>query len=277
VLGAAAAADGPDDEVEMAMRRGKSVAVPPEMAAGLAPLAAECSVADVAAVARAVAGLFGPRQQGVLDHGLAVAAYLQGLGVDQDQLGRLLFRCPLLFSRPSEERAGVLFSQLMRLGLSAGQAASCFELQPQAAQTSTFKPAIAVLAALLAAGSKVAGKSGEQLLGELLKLQRGGVQLLKFGREALQRNLDNLLQLGLSEEQVVKLLPQNPALLAQSPEHLAKLEAVLQQELGADCQLWIKVLRRAVRVANCSEATLRQGLQALVAVSVGYRPQVVLA
>jgi hypothetical protein len=145
VVAAAAAADGTDDELEMMMRRGKSVSVPPELAAGLAPLAAACGIADVAAVAMEVAALDGSRQQGVLDHGLAVAAYLQGLGIEQDQLGRLLCRCPKLFSRPAEERAGVLFSQLMRLGLSAGLAAACFETQPVAANNRSFEAAIAVL------------------------------------------------------------------------------------------------------------------------------------
>ncbi|KAI3427405.1 hypothetical protein D9Q98_010320 [Chlorella vulgaris] len=238
VVAAAAAADGTGDELEMVMRGGKSVAVPPELAAGLAPLAAACSVVDVAAVARAVAALPLVRQQGVLDHGLAVAAYLQGLGIEQAQLGRLLRRCPELFSRPSEERAGVLFSQLMRLGLSAGQAADCFEMYPQAAGMPLFEAAVAVLAPLLAAGSKVAGRSGEQLLGDLLKQQPGGVQLLSSRSEVLQRNVDNLLQLGLSEE---------------------------QQELGADRQLWVKVLHRAARVATCSKVTVRQRAQALVA------------
>jgi hypothetical protein len=204
----------------------------------------------------------------MLDHGLAVVAYLQGLGIKQGQLGRLLCRCPELFSRPSEERAGVLFSQLMRLGLSAGQAADCFETYPPAAGMPSFEPAIAVLAPLLAAGSKVAGRSGEQLLGDLLKQQPGGVQLLQYRSEVLQRNLDNLLQLGLSKQQVKTALLRNPALLAKSPEHLAILEAMLQQELGADRQLWVKVLHRAARVASCSEATLRQRAQALVAVSV---------
>ncbi|KAI3427400.1 hypothetical protein D9Q98_010315 [Chlorella vulgaris] len=255
VVTAAAATDGADDELEMVMRGGKSVAVPPELAAGLAPLAAACSVADVAAVARAVvAALPCSRQQGVLDHGLAVAAYLQGLGIHQAQLGRLLCRCPVLFSWLSEERAGVLFSQLMRLGLSAGQAAA----------VPSFEPAIAALAPLLAAGSKTAGRTGEQLLGDLLKKQPAAVMLLHFRAKTLQRNVDNLLQLGLSKEQVVKAVRQNPTLITRSFEHLAKLEAVLQQELGADRQLWVKVLHSAARVANCGEATLRQRAQALV-------------
>jgi hypothetical protein len=276
VVAAAAAAHGTADELEMVMRRGKSVVVPPELAARLAPLAAACSVVDVAAVARAVAGLPCSRQQGVLDHGLAVAAFLQGLGIDQAQLGRLLRRCPVLFSRPAEERAGMLFSQLMQLGLSAGQAACCFEQQPQAAVKPSFEAAIAPLAPLLAAGSKSGGRTGEQLLGDLLKKEPSGVHLLNYRAEALQHNVDNLLQLGLSKEQVVKALRQNPILLACSPERLAKLEAVLQQELGADRQLWVNMLHRAARVASCSEATVRQRGQALVAVSVICRLQPLL-
>jgi hypothetical protein len=268
VVTAAAAADGTDVELEMVMRRGKLVAVSPELAAGLAPLAAACSVADMAALARAVAALNGSRQQGVLDQGLAVAAYLQGLGVDQGQLGRLLCRCPALFSWPLEERAGVLLSQLMRLGLSAGQVADCFKTQPEAATTPSFEPAIAVVAPLLAAGSKVGGRTGEQLLGDLLKKQPAGVRLLKYGAKALQRNVDNLLQLGLSKDSMMSLLRQSSALLTRTPEHLARLEGVLQQELGADRKLWAKVLEIHVRVANCSEATVRQRAQALVAVSV---------
>jgi hypothetical protein len=193
----------------------------------------------------------------VLDHGLAVAAYLQGLGIDQGQLGGLLCRCPELFSRPAEDRAGVLFSQLMRLGLSAGQVADCFVTQPQCAATPSFELAIAVLAPLTAASSQ-SSRSGEQLLGDLLKKQPAAVTLLQLRAELLQRNVDNLLQLGLSEEQLMNSMRQNPAMLTRPPERLAKLEAVLQQELGADRQLWVTLLLRAARVAGCSEATVRQ-------------------
>ncbi|KAI3427377.1 hypothetical protein D9Q98_010293 [Chlorella vulgaris] len=265
VFAVAAAADGTDVKLEMVMRRGKSVPVSPDLAAGLAPLAAACGVADMAALARAVAALPCPRQQGTHDHGLTVAAYLQGLGVKQDKLGRLLCRCPVLFSWPSEGRGGVLFSQLMRLGLSAGQAACCFVTGPAIAGSITFEPAIAVLSPLLAAGCKVTNRSGEQLLGDLLKKQPAGAKLLKYGAQSLQRNVDNLLQLGLSKQQLVDAMRQDWALLTRPPERLAKLEAVLQQELGADRQLWVNVLRRAGRTASCSEATLRQQAQALVA------------
>ncbi|KAI3427320.1 hypothetical protein D9Q98_010237 [Chlorella vulgaris] len=206
----------------------------------------------------------GIRQQGILQHGLQVAAHLRGLGIESIELGSLFCRCPELCSWPAEKRAGVLFSQLMGLGLSAGHAARCFERQPEAAASPSFEPAIAVLAPLLAAGSKGAGRTGEQLLGDLLKDQPRAVTLLTRSA-ALQRNMDNLLQLGLSKQQVVAALLQNAALLACTPEQLAKLEAVVQQELGADRQLWVKLLVSKPRIAGCSEATLRQRALALVA------------
>ncbi|KAI3427348.1 hypothetical protein D9Q98_010265 [Chlorella vulgaris] len=42
------------------------------------------------------------------------------------------------------------------------------------------------------------------------------------------------------------------------------MEAVVQQELGANRQLWVKVLRSKPRIASCSEAKLRQRAKALV-------------
>ncbi|KAI3427343.1 hypothetical protein D9Q98_010260 [Chlorella vulgaris] len=207
----------------------------------------------------------GIRQQGILQHGPQVAAHLRGLGIGSSELGPLFCRCPELFSWPAEERAGVLYSQLMRLGLSAGQAARCFEQHYGAATTLSFEPAIAVLAPLLAAGSKGGSRSGEQLLGDLLKRQPGAVTLLQHGAQALKRNMDNLLQLGLSKQQVVKALSQDFTLLNHSSEHLARMEAVVQQELGADRQLWVKVLRSKPRAACCSVVIFRQRAQALVA------------
>jgi hypothetical protein len=209
----------------------------------------------------------GIRQQGILQYGLQVAAHLRGLGIGSSELGPLFCHCPELFSWPAEERAGVLYSQLMGLGLTAGQAARCFEQGPEAAVSVSFEPAIAVLAPLLAAGSKGGGRPGEQLLGDLLKGQPAAVGLLQYNAAALQRNLDNLLQLGLSKQQVVTALPQNAALLTYTPEHQARLEAVVLQELGSERQLWVKVLASEPRTAGCTEATLRQRAQALVVVS----------
>jgi hypothetical protein len=160
-----------------------------------------------------------------------------GLGIRSSELGPLFCQCPELFSRAAEERAGVLYSQLMGLGLSAGQAARCFERQPEAAVSVSVEPAIAVLAPLLAAGSKGGGRPGEQVLGDLLKGQPAAVRLLlNRGSAALQRNLDNLLQLGLSKQQVAAALKLSWALLTRTPEHLARLEAVVQQELGANLE-----------------------------------------
>jgi hypothetical protein len=83
----------------------------------------------------------------------------------------------------------------------------------------------------------------------------------------LLRNSNNLLQLGLSTQQVVANLLQDWTLLAYTPEHLARMEAVVQQELGANLQLWVKLLVSQPRMAGCREATLRQQAQAFVAVS----------
>jgi hypothetical protein len=209
------------------------------------------------------------RQQGNKDHGAAVAAYLAGLGIEQGQLGRLLLRCPLLFSWLVEQRAGVLFGQVMALGLTAAQAARCVEQQPFAAETPSFEPAVVVLAPLLAAGRRASdvGKTGEQLLAELLVGQPAASGLLMSDGQRLQQRIDSLLQLGLTDRQLVAAVRQDWSLLTCTPERLAALEAVLQQELGADRQLWCRVLRRATLVSRISEDRLRQVVLALVAVS----------
>lgn len=98
--------------------------------------------------------------------GEQVEAYLAGLGIEQAQLYRLRllrnFR-PVL-QQPVEQRAGVLFCQLMGLDLSAAEAARCFEFTHQPATSPSFEAAIGVVADLLAAGSK-GGEGGRQLLG----------------------------------------------------------------------------------------------------------------
>jgi hypothetical protein len=83
----------------------------------------------------------------------------------------------------------------------------------------------------------------------------------------LQQKLDNLLQLGLSKQQLVAALKLSWVLLAYIPERLVRMEKVVQQELGAKRQLWVKVLVSRPRAAGCSGDTLRQRAQALVAVS----------
>ena len=61
-----------------------------------------------------------------------VAEHLRGLGVEPAQLARLLRRCLPLFAQPVAKRAGILTAQLMGLGLTATQAARCFEAAPVA-------------------------------------------------------------------------------------------------------------------------------------------------
>ena len=166
------------------MRSGKLVPVPPGLAAELAPLAALCG-ADLGAVTKAAAALHPPRQQCMPANGPAVAAHLQQLGMPQAQLAALLERCPALFSWPVEQRGGVLFGQLMALGLSAAEAGRCFQQQPAAATRISYEPAIAVLSELKAAG----GKDGRQALAALLRRDPAAVRLLQWGGAALQQQI----------------------------------------------------------------------------------------
>jgi hypothetical protein len=159
------------------VQRGRLADVSWRLASSLAPLADLCDIC-VAELQPALDELDEALQQGVLQHGASVAAYLKSLGVEEEQLGRLLMSCPLLFSFPVEQHAGVLFGLLMAVGLTADQAARCFEEQPEAAVSPNCAECLAVIARLLAAGavSSGASKTGAQLLRELLvsgQRQRG--------------------------------------------------------------------------------------------------------
>ena len=221
---------------------GKLVPLRPGLAAGLQPLAAMAGVADAAELSRHVAAL-GPKcEAGVVEHGTAVAQLLLSLGVQRPQLAKLLERCLQLFSWPPGERAAVLFGQLARLGLTAAEAARCFDQQPAAANPRSFEPPIGVLAPLLAAGSKAGGsKSGEQLLGGLLQRQPAAVGLLMREASTLQQRLSNLEQRygphwswENKQAVIVAAMGQNWKLPSLSPDNpgLLALEAALQQELG---------------------------------------------
>jgi hypothetical protein len=102
-----------------------------ELTASLAPLA-KLHGANLVTVAAAAAFLPDFRQKELMRNGLQAAAYLRELGIKQPQLASLLERCPELFSWPVEERAAVLFGQLIGLGLSAAEAGRCFEQHPVA-------------------------------------------------------------------------------------------------------------------------------------------------
>ncbi|KAL4426242.1 hypothetical protein ABPG77_009857 [Micractinium sp. CCAP 211/92] len=243
-------------------RRGRGAAVGPDLEAQLAALAQQCDCSP-AALSRAVAAEGKPRQAGVVQYGAAVAAWLRSQGISDAQLQRLLLRCPVLFSRPVEQRAGMLLGQLQGLGLSAAEAARCFESQPVAAGSTSFAPAIGVLAELFAAGSKGSGPA-EQLVGSFLRVQPSAVGLLVHRTEALREGIDSLLGLGLNEAQLVAAARQTWALLSVSPARLAALAGVLQQELGGGRELLAKLLRLAPRGATSSQETVRARAQALV-------------
>ena len=265
---AAAAASSERPVLVKRFKSGKPEWVPvtAELTASLAPLAELCG-ADLVTVAAAAASQPDFRQQELMRNGLQVAAHLQGLGVEQPQLACLLERCPELFSWPVEERAGVLFGQLMGQGLSAAEAGRCFEQYPGAITSPGFKPAIGVLAELLASGSKE-GQAGRQLLADLLRKQPSALALVSSTASTLRKHADNLLnELGLSPQQLVAAVQRSWPLLNRSTKHLAALEAVLQRELGANRSLFRKILVKVPRAVNCSLETVQRRVQALVAVS----------
>ncbi|KAL4426219.1 hypothetical protein ABPG77_009834 [Micractinium sp. CCAP 211/92] len=245
-------------------RQGRRLPVPPELEAQLAQLAEQYGCSQ-AALSQAVAALGTSYPAWFAEHSGDVAAWLASQGVDEAQLGRLLLRCPRLFTWPVEQRAGVLFGQLQGLGLTAAEAARCFLKQPVAATSPSFEPAIEVLAELFAAGSKSSGPA-EQLVGSFLREQPTAAVLLMFGAEALQERIDSLLGLGLSEAQLVAAARQTWRLLSVTRARLAALAGVLQQELGGGRELLAKLLRSAARVASCSLETVRARAQALVQV-----------
>ena len=211
---------------------------------------------SVVALSKAVAALGESSQAWFAEHSCDVAAWLIEQGVSKAQLGRLLLCCPLLFTWPVEQRAGVLFGQLRRLGLTAAEAARCFETQRLAAGSPSFEPAIGVLAELFAAGSNGSAPA-EQLVGSFLWRQPAAVNLLKYRSDSLQQCIDSLLGLGLSRVQLVEAAQSSYRLLMVTPAHLADLARVLQQELGGGRELLAKLVYRAPRAATCSLETVQ--------------------
>ena len=275
--------------VPHADKRCKPVRLRPELAGELAPLAALCGVTDRAALAAAVAALGPKRGAGVVQHGAGVAALLEQLGLTQAQLGALLQRCPLLFSWPVKERAAPLFGQLMgRLGLTAAEAACCFEQHAKAAGSPSFEPAIEALAELFAvaargeAGGAAPGSGGaafseaerqtaEWQLGQLLRGSPGAVRLLCSDEATLRQRCAALqLRYGLSARQLVSALKQSDSLFARDLDrHLADMEAALEEELGVGGRALVgAMLRTQARSVTCGVDILRQRCRALVKVRV---------
>lgn len=218
---------GSSERRPLVKRRGKLVPVLPEFAALLEPLAEQCG-ADANKIAAAAASLWKPRQEQLLHTGPTVATYLQRLGVEQRQLARLLQRCPLLFSRPAEQRTGVLFGQLMALGLSAAEAVHCFEKVPMAAASPSFEAAAEVLEDLFASCSKEGRGGQQQLLGDLLRKQPTAGNLLRRSAGTLREQIDyRLAELGFSRQQLVAGMWHDYTFLNCSSKFLAGIKAAL--------------------------------------------------
>ena len=85
-----------------------------------------------------------PRQLELLEQWRGVATHLQRLGLTAPTVGRLATHCPALFAFAAEERAVVLFSELMAedLGLSAEEAADLLCKCPALANTKHVMPQI---------------------------------------------------------------------------------------------------------------------------------------
>ena len=238
------------------------------------------STADPAALLRSLRKLPGVRQQGVLDSAAAVAAHLRSpaVGLSQQQVGQLLERCPLLFSYPPEQRAAVLFGQLLGAGLTAAAAAQCFITYPLAAATTTFVPGLAELAAILAhsedrdssLGGPVAQvPAAQRTVAARLSLGPAAVQLVCRSAGYLQQHAAELQQAGFTAAQVAALVWKVPELLStDTAGRVASRVAVLQQELGLPAAAVVAlVVKGKPSWLSSSVATLQKRAAALAEVS----------
>ncbi len=233
--------------------------------------------ADPAALLRNLRKLSGVRQQGVLDNATAVAAHLcsPAVGLTAQQAGQVLERCPVLFSWPPEQRAAVLFGELLGAGLTAGAAAKCFATYPPAAQSSTFAPGLAELAAILAhsqdrqAGRRAMVPAAQRTVAVLLSRIPAAVHLVSYAATSLQQRASELQQAGCAASQVAAMAWRHPELLsADASAKLASRAALLQQELGLPAaQVFSLAARHQPRWLSSSVSTLQERAEALAKVS----------
>ncbi len=235
--------------------------------------------ADPAALLRSLRKLPGVRQQGVLDNAAAVAAHLcsPGVGLTAQQAGQLLERCPRLFSWLPEQRAAVLFGELMAVGLTAADAAQCFATFIDAANCTTLAPGLAELAAILAhsedrdrsLGGAAPNVPALRTVAALLTQSPGAVLLVCQSGGYLQQRAAELQQAGMSAAQVAALAWRQPELLCtDSAARVANKVAVVQQELGLSTPLLVSlVAKRRPAWLSSSVDTLRERAAALAEVN----------
>lgn len=221
---------------------------------------------DAAELCSAAAALGPTRQCGLINHSSAVAAWMQEQGLPAAQLAALLRRCPYLFSWPVE-RAAQRFAELAGLGLAPAEAALCFERCPAAASTSSFEDVAAVLAALFHAGRRASDgrRSGQLLLGDLLRQQPAALGLLMMSAGTVQQRLSSLRRQfrrhwapkAPAAVIVTALRKQHGWCLLKLPaQHCAALEQLLQQQLGRrpgdGARLLAAVLEHKPQAVRCS-------------------------
>ncbi len=236
--------------------------------------------ADPAALLRSLRKLPGVRQQGVLDNAAAVTAHLcsPAVGLTAQQVGQLLERCPLLFSWPPEQRAAVLFGELLGAGLTAAAAAQCFTTFIDAANCTTLAPGLAELAAILAHSqdrdSSLGGPvpkvpAAQRTLAVLLTSNPGAVQLVCNTAGYLQQRAAQLEQAGFTAAQVAAMAWDWPEVVCTDvAANVASRAAVVQQELGMPAADVVSLAaRRRPSWLTSSICTLRERAAALAEVS----------
>ncbi|PRW05914.1 hypothetical protein C2E21_9412 [Chlorella sorokiniana] len=232
--------------------------------------------ADPAALLTNLRKLPGMRQQGVLDNAAAVAAHLRSpaVGLTPQQAGQLLERCPELFSWTPEQRAAVLFGELLGAGLTAAAAAQCFIRRPAAARSTTLAPGLAELPAILAhsedrdssLGGRVAKvPAAQRTVAVLLTKTPSAVQLVCQRAGYLQQRAAELQQVGFTAADVAALAWDLPELLTvNATANVASRAAVLQHELGLPpAQVVSLVASRKPGWLSSSVIALQEGAAAL--------------
>jgi len=236
--------------------------------------------ADPAALLRNLRKLPGIRQQGVLDNAAGVTAHLlsPAVGLTAQQAGQLLECCPELFSWPPEQRAAVLFGQLLGAGLVAEAAAQCFAAYTEAAQRTTLAPGLAELADILAHSqdrdSSLGGPvpkvpAAQRTVAALLSKRPNAVHLVCQSASYLQQRAAELQQAGFTAAQVAATAWVQPELLCtDSVARVANKAEVVQQELGLSAmQVVSLVAKRRPGWISCSVDTLRERAAAVAEVS----------
>ncbi|PRW05909.1 RNA polymerase sigma factor [Chlorella sorokiniana] len=200
--------------------------------------------ADPAALLTNLRKLPGVRQQGVLDNAAAVAPHLlsPAVGLTAQQVGQLLELCPALFSWPPEQRAAVLFGELLGAGVTAPAVAQCIATYPGAAETTTLAPCLGEAAAILAhsedrdsslGGPAAKVPAAQRTVAALLTKIPSAVRLVCQRAGYLQQRAAELQQAGFTTADVAALAWQQPEMLiTNAAVKLACTSAVVQQELG---------------------------------------------